>query len=292
MALCKKIILCFFVVFLCSCNTIEQTIKKKNEIENKIGEEKKYRVDQASGAVYATRVILEDSEDTPNTVAAKKTINIAEKSLPDLSIEDQKKWEEISKEIKENPKSLNRIEKKLTKSEKRESKLQEDLEEITEKLFYVYDKDKEKSEDALKEAKSNKKLLSKLSMYFAGAAVLCVLGSLLIGHFLGFRVALNGFIAGGFFGLASYLVTQTFFAYIAGLVAVIMVSGTIYYIWGRVKPERAVKKTVDVIEKLEKSEDPEKREAAKILKKEMSFSLTGKEAESHKKYIKDVKKKL
>jgi hypothetical protein len=219
-------------------------------------------------------------------------VDIADKALPPLSIEDKSRWDEIAEKlILGDSEELQKVEKSLIQSENKTEKLTQELEQKQNQIVSLLQEKDAQNEARIEELKRDQELKNKLMMYFAGAAVLCVIGSAILGYFMGMKVAVNGLIAGGFFGLASYLITLNFFGYIAAGMAIVMFFGTAYYLWGRLRPEKTMAKTADVLEKMEKSPEGHKSAAAKLVKREISNSLSGREAEAHKAYVKEIKKK-
>jgi len=288
----------FFIIFLCSCliscNSFDFKKNQREVIINKIGEQKSLQIERASGAIHATETILNKS---PNkdiyTEAAKKTNSLASNALPNTSLGEEKMWEEIAEGlIQGNDRKYNKIKNELIKSEEKEHKLEKKLADTTSELFFLHEEITEGHQKEIEELMRGQELKKKLMMYFAGAAALCAIGSAILGYFLGIRIAINGAIAAGFFGLAAYLVTQSFFAYIAAGMAVVMFAGTIYYVCGQLRPKRAIKKTAEVLEKMSNSEEGFKRNAAKLVKKEIQNSLVGKEAQKHKEYVRSIKKEF
>lgn len=287
----------FFLLFtLTSCNSLNWQSPKTDKISSKIEKQESYKLEQASGAVYATKKILSKS---PNkdvyTQSAKKTNDLASKALPYPTIENQNVWEEIAYNlIEENEKGqrqVERIEGKLSDSEKKITNLQDELEQAQQDKLALYKQKQREYKAKIQDLLRNQGLQKYLVKIFAYASVASVLASVVLAYFFGFKIAINGIIAGAGFGLAAYLVTQTFFAYLAAGFAIIMFAGIIYYIWGRSQPEKTLKKVVKTVDKMEKSPDARKRDAAKMMKQQMEEGSTGtKEEEKEKKYIKDLKK--
>jgi hypothetical protein len=289
----KLFFLIFLSFFLFGCNTIDSLHNEKTELSNKIGQEEVFRIDQAAGATHATKKILETSpNDDPHTAAARKSVDIADKALPPLSIEDKSRWDEIAEKlILGDSAELKKVEKELISSENKQSELKKKLEETTNELFLFYEERQRNDELRIAEAESKIELQKDLVKYFFAAAAICAIAGAVLTWLMGFKVGLNAFIAAGFFSLAAYLISQTWFAYIAAGIAIISFCGIGFYVWGRLRPEKTMAKTADVLEKMEKSPEGHKSAAAKLVKKEIGNSLSGKEADAHKKYIKEVKKK-
>lgn len=287
----------FFLIFLSflliGCNTVDSLNSEKAELSNKIGQEEVFRIDQAAGATHATKKILETSpSDDAHTVAARKSVDIADKALPPLSIEDKSRWDEIAEKlIFGDDAELQRVEQSLIKSENKSKSLAEKLKQKENQIVSLLQEKDAQNEARIEELKRDQELQKTLVRYFFGAAAVCAIAGGVLTWILGFRIGLNAFIAAGFFGLAAYLITLSWFAYVAAGMAIIMFVGTIYYIWGRLKPEKVMTKTADVLEKMEKSPQGHISGAAKLVKEEIKRSLTGKEAEGHKAYIKEIKKK-
>jgi len=267
---------------------------KINEISNKIGQEQSYRQEQASGAIHATKKILDDSPNEDiHTESARKTIDIAEKAALPLSIEERSRWDEVAEELLEGSTAkLEKVQKELIQSENKQSELKKKLEKAESERLVFYERLQRDADARIEELKQNQELKKKLMMYFGGAAAVCVVAGAILSYFLGVKIGLHAFAAAGCFGLASYLITLNYFGYIAAGMAVIIFCGIGYYVWGRLRPEKTMAKTADVLEKMEKSPEEHKANAARLVKKEISNSLTGKEGEAHKKYVKEVKAKI
>jgi len=293
MKIAKLFLIFFICLFLTACINTDYN-SEVNEISNKIGQEQSYRQEQASGAIHATKKILDDSPNEDiHTESARKTIDIAEKASSPLSIEERSRWDEVAEELLGGSTAkLEKVQKELIQSENKQSDLKKKLQKAESERLVFYERLQRDADARIEELKQNQELKKKLMMYFAGLAAISVIAGGVLTWILGFRIGLNAFIAAGFFGLAAYLITQTFFAYIASGFAIVMFLGTGYYIWGRLRPEKTMAKTADVLEKMEKSPEGHKANAAKLVKKEIGNSLTGKEGEAHKKYIKSVKQKI
>jgi hypothetical protein len=288
--------LIFFSLFLTGCNTTSQLSKKQDEIATKIGENQIAQTKKAAGAVIATKTILEKSPQTDiYTESALETINFAGSALPDIGIEERQKWQEIGTNMVLNGGSesnwLQTETAELAKLQKERENLIKEKEQVNKNLIAAYQKIEQEQKDQIRKAEDKTKLLSKLSMYFAWAAVAVIIGSAVLGYFFGMKLALNGIIAGAFFGLASYLVILPIFSYIAAGTAIVMIGGTVYYIWGALKYKKPLERTVNKIESLEKSGNARARDAAKIVKDEVGNSFGSKKEEiKHKKIIQEVKK--
>lgn len=281
---------------LVGCNTIDGLNQERMQLAYQIGAEQEKRVEQAAGAAQATSIILSQPEVDPSKAIgyARTTNEFVVASLPKPSSEQSLYWQDVANSMlrgEEVGKQFSRSYNILTRSEQTEKDLQEKLANTTNALLALHEKEKAKHESQILALAQNQELTKYLVKIFAYAAVASVLISALVGYFLGWKAGLNGIIAAGFFALAAYYITQTWFAYIAAIFAIIVLVGIIYYIFGRSEPEGELKKQVLAIEDMSDSDDPEEREAAEIVKKKINDKQpTPRAREHHKKYIKKLKK--
>jgi len=286
------IFLLFLLTFAPACNTIDQLKSENDEIANKIVVQETFRIENASGAVHATKKILEGAPENKHTSAAIKTSGLAEDALPPLSIEDRAKWDEIAdKALEGSDKEVDKIRDQLINSEKKTSELKKNLEENRNGLLLLHERIRQDHESVIADLKKQTELKEKLMKYFVYAAGICVLAGGALTWLLGIKIGVNAFLAGGFFALASFLITQPVFSYIAAGMAIVMFLWTIYYIWGQLKPNKALKKQIRVIDSMEGSKDARVRDAAKMFKDEMRNTLVDpKEKKVHVDYIRKLKK--
>jgi len=287
------IILIIALIFLPACITTDSIQKKNDSYADKISQEESFMVEQGAGAAVATKIILEKSPQKDiHTESARKTINLSVEALPDLTIKESDRWEKIATDlILGNEKGLEAKRIRLIQSENEKIKLKKKLEEGESKLLDVYAQLQSEQEDRIEEMKRDQELKKDLVKYFFYAAAVCVLAGGILSYFLGIKMGINAIIAGGFFSLAAYLVTQPFFSYMAAGFAVTMFVGTIYYVWGKVYPEKTLERQVKVIEKMGQSGDARKRDAAKIFKDEMGSSLAESKSEkAHRELVRKLKK--
>lgn len=287
------IILIFSLILLSACVTTDSIQKKNDGYTEKIAQEESYIVQQGAGAAVATKMILEKGNLTDiYTVSAKKTISISVDALPNLTLNERLKWEQIADDlIKGNEESLKLKGEELIQSENKQIELKKKLEEGKARLLDVYARREAKHKEELKDMERNNALKKDLVKYFFYAAAVCVLAGGVLSCIFGFKLGLNVFIAGAFFSLAAYLITQPFFCYLAAGMAIIMFAGTLYFLWGQARPKNTLKRQIKVIERMENSTDSRQRESAKVFKKEMKRSLAESKSEKrHKALVKELKK--
>lgn len=279
------------LVFLSGCmKTTDSLSKKRSDLQTRIGQEEQVRIDEAAGSAEATRHLLGLYKgDDPLVAAAQETNTVTIHALPNPSLETRLKWDIITAELvadhEKAPRILRDVKKKLVDSEKKEAKLRGGLAKTTESLIGLHTS--KQVEREIEKALKNHELQKYLVKVFAFASVASVLISAAISWFFSWRMGVYGFVAAGVFGFAAYYVTQTWFAYLAAALAIVILVGILLFIMGRSKPEKELRGQVHAINTLGDSENEEEKKAAKIVKRRINdIQKTKRERDRHEKYIK------
>lgn len=275
-----KYIALFFLLFFVGCTSVGTLNNEVREKERQISAITEKKLSLAAAAAASTQDFLKEN----NIEEALKTNEYVIFSLPSPKIDHVLQWRQISERIllgdlSEYKKAINKLAELQNSIAEKES----EIEALKEKIAILQERQIKRLQERLDALQARRDLESNLMWMFAIAAIACIIAGALLFRRMG-GAATNLLIAGAGFGFAAYLITTSWFGYVAAGVAICIAIGVIYMIFGRLRPERTLKKVVSGIERHRKK-DPKEVE-------HLELDLAAEMDKSDKKYIDKKKHEL
>lgn len=267
-----NVLLGFCLFFAVGCASSGSLSEKEREIYEKqitLYETQQERYDEAAGAVLAAKTSLAQNNETKTHAF----LDYAFLSLSPTNPIILQKW----REIQQNPQLIGQETKLLLERFKQEQNALNSIQKEKQQLYEETTKKLSSAEEEIGRLLSGQDLKKRLIHIFGYAAVAALVGGFALFYFnkaWGF----NMLAAAGCLGLAAYLITTSWFGYLAAAFAIIFLCGILYMIFGAKTPNKTLKTIVSTLQN--------KPNALEEIKPHLKEKMT----QAEKQLVKNIKK--